>query len=142
MFIGEYFHTLDDKGRISLPAKFRDRLKEGFVIAKGLEVCLFVYPLKEWEKVGEKVQSLSWTKRENRIFSRSFFSGAAKDKLDKQGRVFIPANLREFAQLKKEVAIVGISNRIEIWDKPKWQIHIKEAESIYPKLADELDMGI
>lgn len=119
MLIGEYQHNLDAKGRVNFPAKLRENLGETFVITKGLDHSLFVYPREEWRKLEQRISELPVSKsRELQLF---FFAGAAEVEPDKQGRVVIPANLREFAGLEKEVVIVGASVRAEIWDKDKWQ---------------------
>ena len=119
MLIGEYQHNLDAKGRVNFPAKLRENLGDSFVITKGLDHSLFVYPREEWRKLEERISELPVSKaRELQLF---FFAGAAEVEPDKQGRVVIPANLREFAELDKEVVIVGASVRAEIWDKDKWQ---------------------
>src|SRR5690625_6367338 len=117
MFIGEYQHTLDNKGRVTMPSKFRDDLGEKFVITKGLDSCLFVYPMSEWKTIQEKLKTLPLTNRDARAFVRFFFSGASESSLDKQGRVLIPANLREHSRLEKEAVIIGVATRLEIWSK-------------------------
>lgn len=121
MFKGEYSHSVDAKGRIIMPAKFREILGEMFVVTKGLDGCLFVYPNDEWENIENKFREIPLTTKDARKFSRFFFAGAADCEVDKQGRVLIPAVLREFAGLNKEVVLVGVLNRIEIWSKERWQ---------------------
>lgn len=120
MFIGEYQHTIDPKGRIIMPSRFREGLGEKFVVTKGLDECLFVYSLEEWSNLENKLKDLPLANRDARAFIRFFFSGAAECEVDKQGRVLIPSNLREFAKLDKEIVITGVSTRIEIWGKDKW----------------------
>lgn len=120
MFMGEYNHTIDAKGRLIIPAKFREQLGEEFVVTKGLDGCLFVYPFEEWKTLEEKLKSLPLINKEARKFSRFFLAGAATCELDKQGRALIPGVLREFAQLDKEVVLAGVLGRVEIWDKEKW----------------------
>ncbi len=120
MFTGQYNHTIDPKGRLILPAKFREILGEEFVVTKGLDGCLFVYPKDEWAKIEEKFREVPLTTKDARKFSRFFFSGAAPCELDKQGRVLLPQVLREYAELEKEVVVAGVLNRIEIWDSTKW----------------------
>lgn len=115
MFKGEYSHSVDAKGRIIMPAKFREILGEEFVVTKGLDGCLFVYPNKEWENIENKFREIPLTTKDARKFSRFFFAGAADCEVDRQGRVLIPSVLREFAGLNKEVVLVGVLNRIEIW---------------------------
>lgn len=118
MLIGEFQHTLDAKGRVNFPAKLREELGERFFITKGLDGCLFVYPQKEWDGLAEKIQALPLSQSKN--IQRFFFGGASEAEPDKQGRVMIPANLRSFAGLEKDVVIVGTNGRAEIWDKGKW----------------------
>lgn len=130
MFKGEYNHTVDAKGRLIVPAKYREALGDTFVVTKGLDGCLFVYPNEEWENIEEKFHETPLTTKDARKFSRFFFAGAADCELDKQGRILIPSNLREFAGLQKEVVLVGVLNRIEIWSKERW-----EDESAY----DDMD---
>lgn len=120
MFKGEFNHTIDTKGRMIVPAKFRDALGETFVVTKGLDGCLFVYPNEEWEKIEEKFSKIPMTTKDARKFSRFFFAGASDCELDKQGRILIPSTLREFAGLEKEVVLVGVLTRIEIWSKERW----------------------
>lgn len=121
MFMGEYSHSIDAKGRLIMPAKFREQLGKEFVVTKGLDGCLFVYPLTEWRTIEEKFREVPLTTKDARKFSRFFFAGAASCELDNQGRVLLPAVLRGFAELDKEVVLVGVLNRIEIWDKDKWE---------------------
>lgn len=120
MFMGEYNHTIDTKGRLIIPAKFRDGLGEEFVVTKGLDGCLFVYSKKEWSAFEEKLKALPLTNKEARKFTRFFLAGAASCEVDKQGRILLPAVLREFAGLEKDVVLVGVGGRIEIWQKEKW----------------------
>lgn len=138
MFMGEYQHTIDDKGRLIMPAKFRDDIGESFVITKGLDGCLFVYPLKEWKELEEKLSSLPFTKKDARAFSRFFFSGAIECQLDKQGRMLIPSNLRKYASLLKNVVIIGVSTRLEIWGMEVWQNYSDETEDSYEELAEKM----
>lgn len=119
-FIGEYNHTLDSKGRLIVPSKFRESLGERFFVTKGLDGCLSVYPPKEWDCFMEKLKQLPMTNKDARKFSRFFLAGASECEIDKQGRILIPANLREFAKLEKEAVLVGVSTRIEIWNRDKW----------------------
>ena len=111
MFFGEYEHSIDAKGRVIIPAKLRDALGEQFIITKGLDECLFVYPLDQWEAFQEKLQALPLNQPSARAFVRFFFSGATEAELDKQGRVLLPANLREYGSLEKEIVITGAGNR-------------------------------
>lgn len=120
MFMGEYNHSVDTKGRLIIPAKFRDALGEEFVVTKGLDGCLFIYSQEEWKNIEEKFRNTPLTTRDARKFSRFFFAGAATCELDKQGRILIPAVLREFAGLEKDVVLAGVFNKIEIWSKERW----------------------
>lgn len=118
MLIGEYSHSLDQKGRVNFPARLREDLGDRFVITKGLDDCLFVYSLEEWAKLEEKLSELPLSK--SRMLKRFFYAGAVEVEGDKQGRVIIPQNLREYAGLQKDVTVVGASTRAEIWDSAKW----------------------
>lgn len=147
MFYGEYEHSLDKKGRIILPSKLREALKETFVekciMTKGLEGCLFLYPLDEWRILEQKVKTLPMVGREARAFSRQLLSGACECILDRQGRIFIPQNLRQYAGISREVIIIGVSNRMEIWAKDRWITYAKETQSSYEDIAENLiDRGI
>ena len=121
MFMGEYNHTIDAKGRMIVPSKFREQLGNEFVVTKGLDGCLFVYPNEEWHNIEEKFRNVPLTTKDARKFSRFFFAGAATCELDKQGRILLPAALREFAGLEKDVVLVGVGSRVEIWSKDKWE---------------------
>lgn len=121
MLIGEYEHSLDAKGRLIMPAKFREDIGEKFIITKGLDGCLFVFSCSEWQKFEEKLSTLPISNKDARAFTRFFFAGAIDCEIDKQGRFLISANLREFAGLAKDVIIVGMNSRIEIWSKEKWK---------------------
>ncbi len=120
MFMGEYNHTIDAKGRLIIPSRLRDALGDEFVVTKGLDGCLFAYPKEEWSAFEEKLGALPLTNSNARKFSRFFLAGAAVAELDKQGRILIPPVLREFAKLEKEVVLVGVSRRVEIWSKERW----------------------
>ena len=121
MLIGEYEHSLDAKGRLIMPSKLRDDIGEKFIITKGLDGCLFAFSIEEWKNFEQKLRSLPISNKDARAFSRFFFAGAMDCEIDKQGRFLISCNLREFAGLTKEVVIVGMDSRIEIWSKDKWQ---------------------
>lgn len=121
LFMGEYNHSIDQKGRIIVPSKFRELLGEQFVISKGLDGCLWIFPEKEWDDFSGKLHSLQLFNDEARKITRYFMAGAVPSETDKQGRVMIPQNLRNHADLKKEVVLIGVSNRIEVWDKEKWE---------------------
>jgi MraZ protein len=143
MFMGEYTHNMDKKGRLIIPAKIRDELEEKFVITRGLDNCLFLYPMPEWKKLEEKLTSLPMTSKNARNFVRFFFSGANECELDKQGRVSLPLNLRDFAQFEREIVIVGLANRLELWAKEKWDSYLGEVEESYEDIADAMEeLGI
>ena len=120
MFMGEYNHTIDAKGRLIIPSKFREALGSEFVLTKGLDGRLFVFPMKEWEAFEEKLRSLPLIDKNARKFSRFFLAGASTCELDKQGRILVPGTLREFAQMDKEVVLTGMLDRIEVWSKEQW----------------------
>lgn len=120
MFMGEYNHTIDAKGRLIIPSKFREALGSEFVLTKGLDGCLFVFPMKEWEAFEEKLRNLPLIDKNARKFSRFFLAGASTCELDKQGRILVPGTLREFAQMDKEVVLTGMLDRIEVWSKEQW----------------------
>lgn len=143
MFIGEHQHTLDEKGRIIIPSKFRADLGVEFVMTKGLDNCLFVYPKGEWQVLEEKLKTLPLTNKDARAFVRFFFSGASEATLDKQGRVLIPGNLRDHSKLDKEAVIIGVSTRIEIWSKDQWENYIDEDNLSYETIAESMaELGI
>ena len=136
--MGEFQHSLDTKGRIIIPAKLRDLLGNSFIITRGLDHCLFVYPLEEWKLIEEKFSSLPVTRADARKFTRFFFSGAVDVELDKQGRVNIPVHLREYAHLEKECVIIGVSNRVEIWGAEAWEQYYEESETSFTEIAETL----
>lgn len=138
MFMGEYQHNVDDKGRIIIPAKFRELLGTSFVATRGLDSCLFVYPMEEWAIMEQKLKSLPLMKSDARAFSRFFFSGATECQWDKQGRVTLPANLREYAKLDKDCVILGVSNRVEIWNKELWEQYFGQSEDSFNEIAEKL----
>lgn len=143
--MGEYQHTIDPKGRLIVPAKLREGLGEKFVATKGLDNCLFVYPMDEWKLLEQKLKSLPFTRADARSFVRFFFSGATECEVDKQGRILIPANLREYAKLDKDVVLLGVSSRVEIWSKDLWENYSRQAEESYNEIAEkivDLDLGI
>ena len=138
MFMGEYQHSVDAKGRLIVPAKFRELLGENFVITRGLDQCLFGYTMDEWQKIEEKLKELPVTKKDARAFTRFFFSGATEVELDKQGRVNIPSTLLTYAKLEKECIILGVSNRLEIWAKDAWEEYFAESEDSFNDIAENL----
>ena len=121
MFMGQYNHTIDIKGRLIIPSKFRERLGEEFVVTKGMDGCLFVYANEDWSAFEQKLTSLPLINKEARKFARFFLAGASQVEVDKQGRILIASNLREFAGLDKDVVLVGVGSRIEIWSLEKWE---------------------
>lgn len=138
MFMGEYHHNIDNKGRLIIPAKFREELGEEFVITRGLDQCLFGYSMNEWKMIEEKLKTLPLTKKDARAFTRFFFSGATECELDKQGRVNISSPLLNYAKLEKECVILGVSNRIEIWSKQQWEDYFSESEDSFAELAENM----
>ena len=142
MFYGEYEHSIDRKGRLILPAKFREVAKsqfiEKFFVTRGLDKCLFMFSEEEWRSQENKFKSMSFTKQQSRTFNRMLFSGAIDVQADKQGRVLLPQYLKDFAQIKKDVVIVGISNRIEIWAKQKWEDFYANSRQSFEEIAEKL----
>jgi MraZ protein len=138
MFMGEYQHTIDDKNRLIIPSKFREELGDEFVMTKGLDNCLFIYPQEEWKKLEQKLIALPFTKADARAFVRFFFSGASECGLDKQGRVLVPQILKEHAKLLKDVVIIGVSSRVEVWSREVWERYSQEAEKDYESIAENL----
>lgn len=138
MFIGEYAHTLDAKGRIFVPADFRDGLGDRFILTKGLDRCLFGFTLNEWGKLEEKLHRLPFARADARAFTRLFFSGAAAVDVDKQGRILVPANLREYAGLAKDVVILGVSSRVEFWAKDEWERYSSQTQDKYEQIAEKI----
>ena len=143
MFMGEYNHTIDAKGRLIIPSKFREILGDAFVVTKGLDGCLFVYDNEEWQRFEEKLRSLPITNKEARQFVRFFLAGATEAEVDKQGRILIPNVLREFAELTKDVVLVGVGSRIEIWGKERFEdaAAFEDMDEIAEHMA-ELGLGI
>ncbi len=137
--MGEYRHNIDEKGRMIVPAKFRDELGSLFIVTRGLDRCLFVYPEEEWKKLEEQLKSLPLTKKDARAFSRFFFSGATECEIDKQGRVNIASPLREYAQLEKECVVIGVSNRVEIWSKHIWEEYVGQSEDSFSEIAENIE---
>ncbi|CDZ99405.1 Protein MraZ [Jeotgalicoccus saudimassiliensis] len=136
--MGEYKHNLDTKGRIIVPSKFRELLDEQFVITRGLDRCLFAYTVDEWSRIEDKLKTLPLTKKDARKFTRLFFSGATSVEIDKQGRINIPQNLREYAGLSKDCTVIGVSSRIEIWDSAAWEDFYTESEDNFEDIAEDL----
>lgn len=138
MFMGEYHHSIDEKGRLIIPSKFRYELGETFVITRGLENCLFVYPLTEWEKIVTKLKTLPFTKKDARNFTRFFLSGATTLEFDKQGRINISQPLATYANLEKECVIVGVNDRLEIWSLDSWNNFFDENQESLSDIAENL----
>ena len=142
MLMGEFRHALDSKGRLIIPAKLREKLGERFVLTRGLEGCLFGYPMSNWETLEEKLQKLPLAKRDARTFVRFFYSAATECEYDKQGRINIPKSLQEHAALSKACVIVGVSERIEIWSQERWQEISQKAEEDFDEIAENMiDFG-
>ena len=140
LFIGEYRHSLDVKGRIIVPAKFRDGLGDKFVLTKGLDGCLFAYSKEEWANFEEKIKTLPLTNKDARAFVRFFFAGAVECEIDKQGRTLIPPMLRDYAVLNKDLVIIGVSNRVEIWSQDKWDSYSEAEDLEADELAEKMAM--
>lgn len=138
MFMGEYHHSIDNKGRMIVPAKFREKLGESFILTRGLDQCLFVYPQDEWSVLEDKLKTLPLTKKDARAFTRFFFSGATECEVDKQGRINISTPLINYAKLEKDCVVVGVSNRLEIWSKDIWEQYVLEAEDSFSELAENM----
>ena len=138
MFIGEYIHTIDQKRRLAIPSKFRKSLGEKAVVSQGLDNCLVIYPIEEWQKKASKLESLPDSQVSARTFSRIILSGASEAELDNLGRVLIPEHLKKYASLKKSVAILGLSNRIEVWDEEIWKEYKLKMEKTVGEFAQQL----
>ena len=138
MLIGEYKHSLDPKKRVSVPSKVRKEVGERAVLTKGLENCLFLFPMKEWEPVAEKLSALPMGQKDSRGFARLLLSGVAEVELDQLGRILIPENLREYAGLQKAVIVVGVGKRMEIWDEVKWNAYKNDIEKNGDQIAEKL----
>lgn len=142
MFYGEYAHSLDKKGRLILPSKFRESAKanyvEKFFLTRGLDSCLFMFTEEEWKAQETKFKSMSFTKAQSRKFNRLYFSGAVEIVFDKQGRMLIPKYLKDFAGIRREVMIIGVSNRIEVWDSDKWREFYNGEKGSFEKISEDL----
>lgn len=139
MFIGEYKYSIDAKGRLAIPAKFRTNLVGGCVVTKGLDNCLFIYPKEEWEKLAKKLSTLPISKKNSRAFSRLMLAGAMDLEIDRQGRVVLPKYLREYGKLKQKAVITGLYNRLEVWDVSRWRRYKSQAEQSSVDIAEQLD---
>ena len=138
MLMGEYHHSIDEKGRLIVPAKFRNELGESFVVTRGIENCLFVYSLIEWEKIVTKLKTLPFTKKDARNFTRFFLSGATTLEFDKQGRINIPTPLATYANLEKECVVVGVNDRLEIWSLDSWEKFFEDNQADLSDMAENL----
>lgn len=143
MFIGEYTHNLDEKGRLAVPKKFRDQLERGAVVTRGLDDCLFLYTKDEWEKLAQKLASLPFSQANTRAFARLMLAGAMDVSLDKQGRVILPDYLRTYATIEKSVVVAGLYNRLEIWNEKKWREYTTATEASRNEIAEQLgELGV
>ena len=142
MFLGTHSPRLDDKGRLILPAKFRDELAEGLVITKGQERCLFVFPMAEFTQIAEQLRAAPMTHKAARAYSRVFFASASDEVPDKQGRITIPPTLREYAGLTKDCVVIGASTRVEIWDSQAWDTYLAESEEAFSDIEEEVLPGV
>jgi len=143
MFIGEYYYTVDPKGRIAIPSKLRKTLSGGGVITKGLDNCLFIFSIKDWQQMAEKIKGLPLSQSNSRAFSRLMLAGAMDIKLDNQGRILVPDYLRRYVGLKKKIVLAGVYNRLEVWDEKEWEKYKKRTEKESGDIAEKLgDLGI
>ena len=142
MFLGTFEVKLDAKGRLILPAKYRDQLQGGLVITRGQEHCLYVFPLSEFERMHEQMRQAPLTSKDARAYQRVFLSGAVDDIPDKQGRILIPAILRRFAELKREIVVIGAGARLEIWDTEAWESFLANEETAFAEREDEVIPGL
>lgn len=138
MFMGEYHHNIDDKGRLIIPSKFRDELGGQFIVTRGLDGCLFVYPTGEWNQIVSKLKKLPFTKKDARSFMRFFLSGATVCDFDKQGRINITSPLIEYADIIKECVVIGVNDRLEIWSKSNWENFFNANEDNLSDIAEDL----
>lgn len=138
MLIGEYTHTIDDKNRLSLPAKFRQEMGKKVVLTYGLDKCLFVYTPKEWAKISERLSGSSWMQADTRSFNRFMFGGATEAEVDTLGRILVPDFLRGYADLKTKLVLIGVKDRVEIWNEKSWTEYKKGVEGRADSLAEKL----
>jgi len=142
VFLGTHTPRLDDKGRLFLPAKYRDRMAGGLVVTRGQERCLFIFPIDEFVKVAEQMRQAPTSSRKARDYSRVFLSGASDEVPDKQGRFTIPAKLREYAGLDREVTVIGAGSRLEVWDSVAWNAYLAETEQSFAETEEEVIPGL
>ena len=138
MLLGEHDHSLDDKNRLTLPAKFRDELGDGVVVSRGMDGCLYAHAADEWQRLADRIRALDPLSKESRMMQRYFFSGGVRADLDKQGRMVLPAGLLEKAGISREVTVAGVYDHIEIWDRAKWREHLHEVEGSAEDVAERL----
>lgn len=138
MFIGEYRHSVDDKGRLAIPVKFRGELESGAVVTRGLDGCLYVYTAAEWTKLAEKLAAMPMSQADSRAFARLMLAGAMDVDLDKQGRIVLPEYLRDYAGLKKDVVVAGLHNHLELWDAKAWEAYRRKTEKDSGEIAERL----
>lgn len=143
MFIGEHSHAIDEKGRLAVPAKYRDDLANGVVVTRGLDHCLWVYPRQQWEEIAPRLAALPVSKRDSRAFARLMLAGAWDAELDSQGRVTLPEYLRTYAGITKQVTVAGLYNRLEVWDEDRWHAYRTQTEAAGDQIAENMaEMGI
>lgn len=143
MLLGEYKHTMDTKGRVAIPAKFRDKMDGGAIVTRGLDSCLFLFTKKEWQILAEKLTALPLAQANSRAFVRLMLAGAMDVELDSQGRILVPDYLRQYGHLEKQVVVTGLYNRIELWDAERWQEYKQKTESASEEIAEQLgELGI
>jgi len=143
VFIGEYSHNLDQKGRLAVPKKFRTDLSKGAVVTRGLDNCLFLYTKTEWKKLADKLATLPFSQAKARAFARLMLAGAMDVGVDKQGRIMLPEYLRSFAGLKKNVVVAGLYNRLELWDQKNWEAYKTKSEKDSENIAEDMfELGI
>lgn len=139
MFIGEYSHNLDAKGRLIIPSRFREELHTSFILTRGLDGCLTIYSINQWEKIFEEINKLPDTKKATRQYIRMLTANACECSLDNQGRILIPSNLAKGVNISKECVVVGANNHVEIWDKETWNTYLEEASKNFEEIAENLD---
>lgn len=145
MFYGEHEHTIDNKGRIIIPSRFRDALKEYDIqklyVTRGLDKCLFLFTENEWKSQESKFRSMPFTRSESRKFNRLYFSGAIQIECDKQGRILVPKYLKDFAGIKRDIVLIGVSNRIEVWARESWQAYYNNSKEAFEEIAEKMMTG-
>jgi MraZ protein len=143
MFIGEHAHTIDTKGRLSIPARYRRELAEGVIVTRGLDHCLWIYPRREWEKIAGRLAELPISQKKSRAFARLMLAGAWDAELDSQGRILVPGYLRTYANVTKQVVVAGLYNRIEVWNEDAWHVYRQQTEAASEEIAEGMaELGI